>query len=306
MSTTLSEPLPRSAIDRREALRLFISELENMRYLLRPEHLARRLNALDDLDAMMGGVQLDEHTVSSDRQLIARANALRSRFETANETIFLALRSAISLRGNSHPISRFLTGLARDRDAQGPRPGFGFDLLDEVVSGILKLRGPVDTGLLQSPEMVPYQPTPARHILNLIAAAHLSKDDTLVDLGSGLGHVPMLISILTGGRTLGVELEPDYVLSAEESARRLNLSSVQFVAADARMADLSSGSAFYLFSPFKGSILREVLQRLLRESGSRHIRICCLGPCTQVLQHEVWLKARTRPNREGITVFESR
>jgi hypothetical protein len=42
--------------------------------------------------------------------------------------------------------------------------------------------------------MVPYQPTPVRHILHLIAAAMVAEDDVFVDLGSGLGHVPLLVS----------------------------------------------------------------------------------------------------------------
>jgi hypothetical protein len=305
VSTIIPDLSSRTDVDRCDALRHFILGLDDMQYLLRPEELARRLTALDELDSIIGDLGLEARVACSDPQTIARANALKSQFEAANEKLFMAARSEISLQGSSTAIRGWLLGPAKDRDAQGPQPGLGFDVLDEIVSGILKLRGPSDAGLLQSPEMVPYQPTPARHILDLIAAVNLSEDDILVDLGSGLGHVPLLISILTGSQTLGVELQPAYVASAKESARNLNLSRVQFVATDARIADLSIGTVFYLFSPFTGSILRDVLQRLFSESDGRQIRICSLGPCTRVLQDQEWLKASNRPNSERITVFES-
>ena len=136
--------------------------------------------------------------------------------------------------------------------------------------------------------------TPARHILDLIRAASLSSEDVLVDLGSGLGHVPLLVSIQSA-----------YVACAQESARNLKLSCVEFMAGDAREADLSTGNVFYLFSPFRGSMLSDMLQRLLRESNKRQIRICSLGPCTRVLQEQLWLKPRTRRNTERVNVFDS-
>jgi precorrin-6B methylase 2 len=153
--------------------------------------------------------------------------------------------------------------------------------------------------------MVPYQPTPVRHILNLIAANALSEEDVFVDLGSGLGHVPLLVSMLTGARSLGVEVEAAYVTSAQECAQSLHLSRVHFMAQDARAADLSLGTVFYLYSPFVGSILTEVLNMLRMESTRRRIKICSLGPCTRAVANEAWLKANSLPDTRRITVFDS-
>ncbi len=278
--------------------------ISGMQKLLQPEEVARRLTALDELDGMIGDPDVEARPECPDAQIIARASGLKRTLEAANENLFMAARSEISRVGSSQVI-RWLIALARDRDTEGPQPGLGFDLLDEIVSGVLKLRGPEEGGLPQSGEMAPYQPTPARHVLDLIAATNFSGDDILVDLGSGLGHVTMLISILTGNRTLGVELQPAYVRCAQESARNLNLNHVQFVAADARAEDLSFGTVFYLFSPFTGSILGDVLQRLLAESARRRIKVCSLGPCTGALKEQAWLRAQTRPNVERIIVFES-
>lgn len=283
----------------------FLDRVRDGKHLLRPDQLAMRLNALDELDAIIGDPGQGVLKTCYDPELIARAEALRSQFEAANEVLFGAARAEITLQRNSPAMDRWLMELADGGDAERPRPGLSFDLLDEIVSGVLQLRGPGEAGVLQSPEMTAYQPTPARHILELIATCKFSNDDVLVDLGSGLGHVPLLVSILTGIRTLGVEVQPDYAASAQEAARLFNLPRVRFVAEDARMADLSSGTVFYMFSPFKGSMLAEVLCRLREQSNERQIRICSLGPCTRILQGQMWLRAAKWPGTERIAVFTS-
>lgn len=189
--------------------------------------------------------------------------------------------------------------------SESPLPGLGFDCRDELVSGVLQLREPSEPNLQRSPEMVPYQPTPVRHILHLIAATAITEDDVFVDLGSGLGHVPLLVSMMTGAQSLGIEVQAAYVASARECAQCLHLSRVRFIPQDAREADLSSGTVFYLYSPFNGSILTDVLSALRMESTRRSIKICSLGPCTRTVANETWLKASTLPDTRRITVFDS-
>ena len=116
--------------------------------------------------------------------------------------------------------------------------------------------------------------------------------------------MPLLVSMLTGVRSLGIEVQAPYVASARECAESLDLSRVQFHHQDTRAADLSGGTVFYLYSPFKGSILVDVLERLRRESAQRPIRICTLGPCTSIVAKEPWLHAGALPNQEEICVFQ--
>jgi hypothetical protein len=305
VSTVINNIACTGEIEYHQALHAFLCRLEAAPCLSRPEQLAERLIALNELDAIIGNLDMEAFTTCSDSRINARAKALRTRLEAANEEIYECARSKIVLQGHSCMLPEWLQGPASDRESGIPCRGLGFDLRDEIVSGVLQLREPGEPGLLRSPEMVPYQPTPARHILNLIASTGLSDGDILVDIGSGLGHVALLVSILTGNRTLGVEFQPAYIASAQECVRNLHLSRVRFVAEDARAADLSSGTVFYLFSPFTGSILTDVLSRLRKESADRPIRICSLGPCTRMLEHQAWLKASTRPDTERITVFKS-
>jgi hypothetical protein len=305
MSTSASTVSRQREIDCDHGPRAFLCDLETDSSLFQPQQLRERLVALDDLDAIFGGSDSEEFTNCTNSRIYDRVKALRTRLETANAEIYQSVRSDIR-GGQPRTLLQWLQDPARQKESGSPLPGSGFDTRDELVSGILQLREPSEPDRQRSPEMVPYQPTPVRHILHLIAANVLSEDDILADLGSGLGHVPLLVSMLTGVRSLGIEVQPDYVASAQECARSLHLSRVWFVSEDARAADLSSGTVFYLYSPFTGSILNGVLRALRRESTHRSIKICSLGPCTFTVANETWLRASALPDAGCITVFESR
>lgn len=264
-----------------------------------------RLSVLDELDALTGDLDLRSLHSCCGSELIMAASAISSQFEAANHALYRAAHAEIALQGNSPTLDRWLRELVDDRESERPHSGLRFDLLDEIVSGVLQFRGPGEAGLLPSAEMTAYQPTPARHILDLIASCRFASGDVFVDLGSGLGHVPLLVCILAGIRALGVEVQPDHAASAHETARRLNLSGVQFLAEDARNTDLSDGTVFYMFTPFTGSILAEVVDRLRTQSKTRQIKICTLGPCTCILQRQTWLKVDQRSDTERIAIFRS-
>ena len=304
VSTATRSVLPQNEIDRLKELGQFLQVVGDAHHLLLPEHLTMRLNVLDKIDALIGDLDLRSPNSCCGSELIMAANSISSQFEAANETLYKSAHAEIALQGSSIALDRWLREPFND-GAERPHPGLSFDLLDEIVSGVLQFPGPGEAGLLPSREMAAYQPTPARHILALIAACRFSSDDVLVDLGSGLGHVPLLVGILAGIRTLGVEVQPDYAASAQETARCLNLSRVQFIAEDVRKTDLSDGTVFYMFTPFTGSILADVVERLHTHSKTRQIRICTLGPCTCILQGQAWLTVDQPSDTERIAIFRS-
>src|SRR5690606_8750390 len=133
-------------------------------------------------------------------------------------------------------------------------------------------------------------------------------DDIFVDLGSGLGQVPILLHLLTGIPAHGVEIEAGYVRFARASAEQLGLSAVTFEQADARDADMAGGTIFYLYTPFRGAILRAVLDRLALQAQSRPITVCAYGPCATDVERETWLRrVYARGSDEGaFAVFASR
>jgi Histone methylation protein DOT1 len=292
-------------IERYTSLDALLSLLEADAFLILPGQLRRRLLALDDLDAGFGGFACEDSMRCTYASLHQRAKALRTRLEAANTELYQSVRSDIVHSGQPRTLLQWLKDSASDHQPGSPLPGLGFDYRDELVSGVLQLLEPGKPSLQPSPEMAPYQPTPVRHILHMIATAMVAEDDVFVDLGSGLGHVPLLVSMITGARSLGIEMQAAYVLSARECAQSLQLSRAQFIAQDARDADLSCGSVFYLYSPFQGSILADVLGALRKQSMNRPIKICSLGPCTHRISDETWLKTSKLSNRGSISVFVS-
>ena len=305
MSTIASADSREGEIGCGHDLHAFLCGLEANSSLFRPEQLRERLIALDDLDAGFGGIDFEDSTTCMDSRIQQRAKALRIQLEAANAELYESVRSDIVRGGRPRVLLQWLQNSANQNESQIPLLGLGFDCRDDLLSGVLQLREPNEPNLQLSPEMVFYQPTPVRHILHLIAATGLAQDDVFVDLGSGLGHVPLLVSMATGAQSVGIEVQAAYVASARECAESLHLSRVRFIAQDAREADLSSGSVFYLYSPFKGSILTDVLSALRMESMRRSIKICSLGPCTRTVAKETWLKASAMPDTGRITVFDS-
>jgi len=108
-------------------------------------------------------------------------------------------------------------------------------------------------------------------------------------LGSGLGQVAIVVNLLTGAKTIGVEFEPAFCDYAKDCADAFNLSGVTFINVDARKADYSEGTIFFMYTPFRGEMLQEVLAILKKESLSRKIKIITYGPCTADVALQSWL-----------------
>lgn len=259
-------------------------------------HLRQRLDLLDELDARL--MQAGDASISADMALHHRAEAIRTQWETMNAACYASMRDEISQGAVPSGLLRWMKDAAFE-------PGDAYDYRDELLSGVLAFDEP-DAGIAELPsEMVFYQPTPARHIVDMIERTGLGDGDVLVDLGSGLGHVPLLAAICTGARCIGIELEQVYVRAARHCAQALHLDRVRFVQQDARVADVSEGTVFYLYTPFVGSVLGTVLDMLRQEAAARDICICTFGPCTATVAKQSWLKAVDPPEPGRIAVFRA-
>jgi len=165
----------------------------------------------------------------------------------------------------------------------------GYDNLDLFINGLLPLHAlPQQTKELE-PEMVYYQKTPARIVFELNERCNFTKQDVFVDLGSGLGQIAILVNLLSGVTAKGIEFEPAFCEYAKACAAELNLPDITFINTDARQADYSEGTVFFMFTPFKGVIMQEVLALLKKESIQRKITVITYGPCTTQVALQKWL-----------------
>ncbi|KAA6458592.1 methyltransferase domain-containing protein [Acidobacteria bacterium AB60] len=252
---------------------------------MRPDQLLARIATLDLLEMRFPENRCWGRNDALDPALSRAVDDLRARLEHANRTVYDSIRDEI--RRGDQPQSLFhWVRLALEQENSGAQ---GYSLLDEIISGVLQFEEPQGEPPPISLEMVAYQPTPARHIFAMIQQLEFTPQDVLMDLGSGLGHVPLLVSICTNARSVGVERDPGYVKLARQCAQQLNLSRATFLQQDVSDADFSTATVFYLYTPFTGSILRHVLDRLRQEARGRSIRVCSYGPCTATIARESWL-----------------
>jgi hypothetical protein len=227
-----------------------------------------------------------------------RARDLQLRLEARCDRAAQRLRSRIlSGRYTREGLRRAFAALAARCEG-----GTGYDALDRLTATLLAAGAPSPERAVLTGDMVRYQPTPTRAILSMIDETGLGPDDVFYDLGSGLGHVVLLVGLLTGARARGIEIEPAYCDYARRSAQSLALARVEIVEADARDASLSGGTVYFLYTPFRGALLDEVLEALRREARQRPIRVCTYGPCTAAMASVPWLHA-ARLREDGATLF---
>ena len=204
--------------------------------------------------------------------------------------LFDRVRGEIAAGERSGSFERMIRGLLDHAAATDER---GFDVLDAFVNGLLSDRPlPVETMALM-PDMVSFHKTPVRVVIKLIRLAEMDSDDLFVDIGSGLGQVVLLVNLIGGVRGTGIEYETAYCAYAGEIASRLRLTDTVFVNADARNGDYSKGTVFFLYTPFEGRLLQDVLRLLQKESLTRVIRIFTYGPCSVIVAAEDWCRCVT-------------
>ncbi|MEZ0539047.1 hypothetical protein [Fibrella arboris] len=192
-------------------------------------------------------------------------------------------------------------------DSANVPPAIGYDELDVFTNGLFATYPMPAETRERAPEMVYYQKTPARIIFEVARKAQFTGDDVFYDIGAGLGQVAMWVNLLTGVITKGVELEPAYCTYASNCAVDLNLAQVTFVEADARSADYTDGTVFYMYTPFEGHLLQAVLDRIREASRGRQITLFTYGPCTHHVARQTWLKHidHTPPDADRLAEFRS-
>ncbi len=115
---------------------------------------------------------------------------------------------------------------------------------------------------------VAYLPAGVDAILAVAELVPLRPGDAFVDLGSGLGRVVLLAHLLSGASARGIEIQPHLARAARGAAAHLGLPDVTFAHANAADTSLE-GDVFFLYAPFNGPMLQDVLRRL-EDVARRH------------------------------------
>lgn len=284
-----------------------IEAIERNAALYEETNFASRVEALDDIEFnVIGRIEGLLQTVNPPEELLLLkqyAQSVKRQLENIDDNLFQRLRADIH-RGSCTGTA--LKGLVdkyvgANPNSRRPQDEIGYDRLDVFINGLLLSQAvPIETKE-REPEMVFCQPTPARIIFELVEKAHLTPEDVFYDLGSGLGQVPILVHLLSGATARGVEFEPAYCDYARACAADLNLSRVEFLNVDARAADYSEGTVFFMYTPFEGRLLQDVLEKLRAASGRRRLSIFTYGPCTSQVSRQSWLK---RVDQNGDHIYK--
>lgn len=278
-----------------------IASIENDASIYDEKNFVQRTSTIDFIDFhildRIESLQNAEETAQL-KLLAHRAKKVKQALEDLDIKLFKRLRDEIRAKIPFADIIRqYIDPHTINNQLNEP----GYDSLDNFTNNLFCFAPLPEATVTREDDMVFYQQTPARIIFQLAEMAQLQPDDVFFDIGSGLGQVGMLINLLTGAKTVGIEYEPAYCDYAKECAAQLNLTHAEFINADARKADYYNGTIFFMYTPFEGTLLKQMLDLLQQHAKSKSTRIFTYGPCSTVIAQEPWLKCI---NGDGNNVYK--
>jgi len=108
-----------------------------------------------------------------------------------------------------------------------------------LTAGVVSAQWPYD---------VPYVPSPQIVVEEMLRVANVTKDDFVMDLGSGDGRILITAARKFGARGIGVDLDENLIFASEENARAANVAErVQFLRQDLFKTDFSKASVITMY-----------------------------------------------------------
>ena len=169
---------------------------------------------------------------------------------------------------------------------------------------------------LPSAEFVPYQAvsySDMREVMELLA---IGPSDVFLDFGSGMGRAVCVAATYPLKAVVGIEISPELCSIARhnlsQASGKLLCRDVWIVERDAVDYEIpGEASVFFLFNPFRGSVLARVLDNIARSvrESPRKMQVIFYGTVSsehfraQATKHE-WLELDTETTLEtGATVL---
>jgi cyclopropane fatty-acyl-phospholipid synthase-like methyltransferase len=140
-----------------------------------------------------------------------------------------------------------------------------------------------------------YEPLDYPLLVRCLKALDLNAEDTVFEIGCGMGRVVCLLARRRVRRCVGIELSEELAERARANVAsvRGRRSPVEILAADAAFADYSDGTAFYLFNSFGPRTLAAVLERIRStlDRDPRRVRFVYVNPFhDDVFEAAGWLR----------------
>ncbi|MEO6837807.1 MAG: hypothetical protein ABI261_07675, partial [Ginsengibacter sp.] len=222
-------------------------------------------------------------------KLRVRANRIKVTLENMDTEMFRKLEAQINNSKDKGFVLRkiidnFVEECSYDNEQSNT---IGYDNLDIFIDRLLSTNAIPEEKKEPEPDMVFYQKTPARIIIEL--SKKVNHDDFFFDIGSGIGQTVILVNAMRSAKSRGIEFEPSYYNYARELASKFDLDNVEFINEDARKADYSKGTVFFLYTPFIGEMMQDVLALLQKVSLKKVIKIFTYGPCSMKIAEQNWL-----------------
>jgi ubiquinone/menaquinone biosynthesis C-methylase UbiE len=121
---------------------------------------------------------------------------------------------------------------------------------------------------------VPYVPTPPEVVDEMLKLAQVTKDDYVIDLGSGDGRIVIAAAQKFGAHGMGIDLNPERIAEARENAKKAGVTDlVEFKEGDLFKADLSKATVITMY--LLTSVNMRIRDKLLTE----------LKPGTRLVSH---------------------
>lgn len=110
----------------------------------------------------------------------------------------------------------------------------------------------------------------------LIQSGYITRDNHVVDYGSGLGRVAFCINNEIGCKVTGVEFAEEIFKMAEENLDRYGRDKgVKFVNSPAENYDPAGADTFYFFNPFPVDVVKTVVDKIVACPTAKRIIFYC-------------------------------
>lgn len=124
-------------------------------------------------------------------------------------------------------------------------------------------------------DCVPYLPCSVDTLLRTVEAAAIGPNDVFVDIGSGVGRAAVLVHLLTGASTIGIEIQRTLVEQSRRLAARFGVRMATIEGDASVLAGfMMNGTVFFFYCPFSGPRLDRALDGLEAIATTRPLVVC--------------------------------